>query len=501
MLFQNFNKHLKTFKINTLLLLLVGLFLFFSISMLLDDPLIWPDEALYGDIARNIAQENRLGTDLLRGMIKGIENHAYWIPPFYMYSLGLWIKFFGYSIETQRLFSVFLGAVLLFVLYQIAKHLILVKSKTQLIPLSLLLLFSLDPAFIKASRLSRPEMLVLVLTGLSLLFYLKTLSKKKSQFFTLIASALLLGSALTTHLIAIGFVIAFGLHLIYCYWKKILSFKHVLSFTIFFSIPIIIWLLSIFPNYDLLTDQLNIISNSRSYTIPWYINVTGFPLFLQLNYFSYIIVSLLFVFFTTKNQKPEYILLSLILILSWVFITLGEIFWYTIYPIVFVYLGLTILAGHSFTTPGKSVLLKSCRILIASIGIFLLISHFASQLQALNAYKGSEGYRQFTDQIIESIPAGKTVYLSSIPDAYFAFEPNRNKLFEYPAFHADKESVKKVMAETDYIIFSNFFSPEIISGYQDKYMSKNMESVKELSAPYHILIIKLKDKNSRVNID
>lgn len=487
--------------INPLLILVIIIFLFITTSILLDAPAVWPDEALYGDIARNIARENRLGTDLLAGMIKGIESHAYWIPPLFMYTLSIWIKLFGYSIETQRLFSVFLGGLLLIIFYKIANLLTPVKPNVRLIPICILLLFSLDTAFINASRLSRPEILVLVLTCLSLLFYIKTLGKKKAQFVPLIVSALFLGAALTTHLIAIGFVIAFGLHLIYCYWKKIFSFKQVLSFSLFFLIPVIIWLLSIFPNYDLLADQLNIISNSRSYTIPWYVSVSTFTPMLKINYLIYVAASLLFIVLTLKNRKPEYVLLSFIFVSSWILITLGEIFWYTIHPIVFAYLALAILTGYLFTTNGKTLPLMIGRILTVTVGIFLLISNLSTQLQILNLYKGKGEYPYFAEQITENIPAGKTVYLSSIPDAYFAFEPGRNKLFEYPAFYADKEALKKVMAETDYMIFSNFFSPETISGYQDKYLTKNMESVKELSAPYHILIIKLKDKDSRVNID
>ena len=472
--------------------------------MLIDDPQVWPDEALYGDIARNIAFENRLGTDLLSGMIKGIENHAYWIPPFFMYTLGFWIKLFGTSIETQRLFSVFLGVAFILTSYQITKSIAPSGKKliSKIIPFLTTLLIITDPAFIKASRLSRPEMLVVTLVGLALFFYLQVFKQKKRQGLLLRLSGLLIGLAVTTHLIAVGFAAAFSLHLLYCYWKKILKLKQILSFLVFFSIPVVVWLLSIFPNYDLLFDQLNIISNSRTFTIPWYVNVSGFPLMLRLNYFIYIAVSLFFILFTLRNKKPENILLSFILVSSWIFITLGEIFWYTVYPIVFTYLALSALAGYFFKTAGRKTFHKLGQIILAVTGLFLFFSNISDHMRLQNTYPNKGGYsQQFINQIRGNIPAGKTVFLSSIPDAYFAFEPGRNKLFEYPAFFADKEDFKKVMAASDYVIFSNYFSPVEVSGYQDRYMSKNMESFVELSSPYRILVIKLKDKSSRVEVD
>lgn len=480
------------------LLLIIIVFLFMSVSLLLDEPFVWPDEALYGDIARNIMLENRLGTDLLKGLIRGVENHAYWIPPLFMFSNAAWFKLFGFSIESQRLFSVFLSGVFLIIFYQASKFFINLRNKNlkQFLPLSMTFLLAIDPAFLKASRLSRPEALVLVLVAAALCFYLKTFKSTKNQNRYLLFTGLLLGLAVTAHLIAVCFFAAFTIHLMYLHKKHLFRFKGPGLYITAFIIPILIWLLSIYPNYDLLINQLNLISRSRTFTIPWYVNVLNFPLLLKINYFIYISVSLSFIIFTAITRKLPYILLSLILIFVWLFISLGEIYWYTVYPVPFAFLMLFIFIRELFCSSGKNHLLKPAKITLIALVSFLVFSDFSNYF-SLFTFRNSDNYQLFKNQILENIPEGETVFLTSIPDAYFAFDKNRNRLFEFPAFFADINDLKQVLDRTDYIVFSNFFSPEPVSIFLDRYMTKNKASVKDISAPYKVMIIKLKDRNIR----
>ena len=50
---------------------------------------------------------------------------------------------------------------------------------------------------------------------------------------------------------------------------------------------------------------------------------------------------------------------------------------------------------------------------------------------------------------------------------------------------------------TQYNLNDIFIPDPQASLYLDRYIAKNMESVHELSYPYHILIFKMKDKNLR----
>lgn len=486
-------------RLSFLAILLVIIFLGLSSSLLLDEPAVWPDEALYGDIAGNLMLENRLGTDLLKGMIAGVESHAYWIPPLYMYALSLWFKFFGFSIETQRYFSVFLSSLLIILLYFISKSSISVKNKgfKKYLPLLPVLLLIVDATFLKTSRLGRPEILVLVLTLAALLFYIKTFKPAPRQTLLMTLIGFFLGLAFVSHLLAIAFIIPIYLHSLILLWKKTLSFKQLLCSLAAFVLPFAIWSVSIFPHYDLLLNQLSLISDSRNFTIPWYVNVSNFSFLIKLNYILYAAISLFFVLLSFKNPKSQYIFLSLLLISAWIFITLGEIFWYTVYPLPFVYLALCILIAETVNITKKQLPYKILKALPAVIVILFIFTGLNDYSRVFSLYNTPDSYSTFTNQVTENIPEGKTVFLSSIPDAYFAFDPGRNTLYQYPAFFADTDAFKKVLDQTDYIIFNGYYSPEQISHFLDKYMADNLESVKELKTPYQALIVKLKDKSLR----
>lgn len=488
------------------LLLILIIFLCLSTSLLLDEPMIWPDEAIYGDISRNILLEGRLGTDLWKGFVEGTENHYYSLPPFSLYANAVWFKIFGFSIYTQRLFSVFLASIFLIIFYVLAQKLISTKKKlyNELLPLGATLLLTVDSAFLKASRLSRPEIMVLLLVATAMLLYLRSFEQKsqKSQDKLLFFTGLILGIATITHFIAIGFAIGFALSYIYIQRENILNIKLYYFLAGGFLTPIIVWLISIFPNYQYLIDQLNLVSSSRNHTIPWYETVMGFSTLSKLNYLFYILTSAFFIVFTFKNRKNSYILLSSLLITSWGFATLGELYWYTVYAVPFTYLAFFILISHAVGWRTKNVVSSAARTILVALSIFIFFSNLFNYFTLFNIYKDTNAYEEFSKQIIENIPAGKTVYLSSIPDAYYAFGKDRNTLLEFPALFTDMTKFKEFVSKADYMVFNGIFIPNSqASEYLDKYLAKNGESVKEFSTPYHLLIFKIKDKQFREDVN
>lgn len=498
---------------NPILLLLLTIFLVMSLSLLLDEPLIWPDEAIYGDISRNLMLENRMGTDLWKGFIDGIENRAYSLPPLYLYTSSIWYREFGFSIITQRLFSVFLGSVFLTLFYLVSQKFILSGKKPikNLLPIGVTLLLAIDTVFLRASRLGRPEILVLLLVMFSLLFYLRSIEEKivKTGQKYLFLTGLFLGFSIITHLIAIGFTLAITCALIYSQRNNLLNFTKYNFFVLGILIPIIAWLIYLYPNYQYLIDQLKLVEASRHYTIPWYINVLSFPLLNKLTYLFYLLISLFFVIFTLKNRKQPYILLSLVLIFAWGFTTLGQIYWYTVYPVSLSYLALLILISKAFFRINRNLNLSSknflknlTALILLLLSLFFLYTHLSNYSGLINSFRNNAAYQTFQNQITEAVPPGKTVYLSSIPDAYYAFKAGRNRLIEFPALFSDIEKFKRVLLEIDYIVFNGMYIPDPeASVYLDKYIARNLESTQELSQPYHILIIKLKDKNLRQQVN
>lgn len=491
---------------NFFLASIIAVFLLLSTALLLDEPQVWPDEAIYGDIARNLMLENRLGTDLWKGFIDGIENHYYSLPPLYLYTSSVWYRLFGFSITTQRLFSVFLGSVFLILYYHVSGKFVLSRNQKvkNLLPIAITLLLAIDPVFLAISRLGRPEILVLVFIMFSILFYLHSIEEKiftvSQKYLSL--TGLFLGFSLITHLIAAGITLAIICAVIYSQRKNLFDYKKYYLFIVGILIPIAGWLLYLYPNYKHLVDQLKLVEASRNYTIPWYINVLNMPLLSKLAYLFYLLLSLFFIIFTVKNKKQPYILLSFSLIFAWIFTSLGKIYWYTIYPVALSYLALVILINqHLKLATGKlRVAFPTwCLILIC---LFLLCAHIINYSDLTNQYKNDPTYHTFENQISNLVPAGKTVYLSSIPDAYYAFTPGRNRLLEFPALFAGKDKFKKTLNEVDYVVFNGFYTPDVeASKYFDQYLAKNLESVKKLTSPYHILIFKIKDRDLRTDVN
>lgn len=488
---------------NPLFLLIILLLLWLSLSLLLDEPFVWPDEAIYGDIANNLMLENRMGTNLWKGLVDGIENHAYSLPPFYLYTSTLWFKLFSFSITTQRLFSVFLASLSLFVFYTLTQKLITSKNKTYslIIPLVAVFCLTIDAVFLKTARLARPEILVLLLSLIATFVFIKASENKvpgqQTKLFLL--TGLVLGLALITHLIALSFIIAFLISYLYLQRKNLLNIKKHFPIFIGITLPILIWLICLYPNYHYLFDQLNLVSNSRNFTIPWYITVLNFPILMKLNYLFYILITFSFLIFTIKNRQIQNVLLTLILLSSWIFVTLGEIYWYTVYIIPFTYITLFILINR-LSVRSKSQFSHPLKLIFIAITIFLIYSNLNNYFSLFTVYGNSNSYSLFQNQILENIPEGKTVYLSSLPDGYYAFESGRNQLIEFPALFSNTDNLEKVLNTIDYIIFNGIFIPDPTgAAFFDSYLAKNTESIKQLSSPYQILIIKLKDKNLRTN--
>ena len=100
-------------------------------------------------------------------------------------------------------------------------------------------------------------------------------------------------------------------------------------------------------------------------------------------------------------------------------------------------------------------------------------------------------------------PPNATVYISAIPDPYFVFkERNRNNLiYEYPIFPTSKESLLKVLDNTDYIIFNSPLESIVVGDLVSPYITSNAEEVIPLNLPfqYEVFIVKLKPKDERVN--
>lgn len=496
------SKHLIVLCCAVLFLLIV----LFHSSYLLSMPPVWPDEALFVDSALNILHEGRNGTDLLKGTLPGVETFGFGYPPLYFYTTAAWIKVFGFSIYTQRLLSLGLGTlfpILFFVVViKLFNKQVLKKTVPLLVISTTLLLLITDPAFTKAIHIARPEIEVLVLGFVSLLFYLKSQDKKNPVILNIL-SGFFLSLAFLTHYLAVIFLLGIFLHSLILSPKSNLISKKNILFLASFSIPIFIWLLLISKDIHYLLADITLRLRYRT-TSPYWIWMvfSSSSLITKLQYIFYFIITWELILNSLLFKNRNRILVTILLVLSWIWTYIWQTEYSFIYTVVFVYLGLTLLINTTFDLKENTSQLKF-RILFI-ITLFFISSNIWYQLSTAHNYSGGNfDYNLYTDKILGLIPDDiSTVYLSAIPDPYYGFKGYRNnKLYEYPGLPTNKENLLKVLDETDYIVFNSPLESIVVGDVVSPYIQANATSISPVVGDnqYQAFVIKLKPRGIRVH--
>lgn len=482
------------------------LLILFNASYLLSTPPVWPDEALFADSALNILHEGRNGTDLLKGTLPGSETFGFGYPPIYFYTTAAWIKVFGFSIYTQRLLSLGLGTLfsVLFLLMAIKllNKQVLKKTAPLLVLLTTWLLLLTDPAFTKAIHIARPEIEVLVLGFASLLFYLKSQDKKNPAMLNTLSS-LFLSLAFLTHYLAVIFLLGIFLHSLILNPKSNLFTKKNILFLISFSVPIFIWLLLISKDIHYLLDDITLRLRYKTTSPYWiWIVFSSSSLITKLQYIFYFIVTWEIALNSLLSKNKNSILVTILLILSWVWTYLWQTEYSFIYTVIFVYLGLIYLISTNFDLKENAAQLKFKVLFI--ITLFLISSNIWNQLTSAQNFSGGNfDYNLYTDKILGLIPDdNSTVYLSAIPDPYYGFKGYRNnKLYEYPGLPTNKNNLLRVLDETDYIIFNSPLESIVVGNVVTPYIQANAINISPVGGAnqYQAFVIKLKPRSSRIH--
>lgn len=485
-----------------------SLLLLFDISFLLQIPLIWPDEALIADSALNILAENRNGTDLLKGTLPGAEIFGWGYPPLFFYITAAWFKVFGFSILNQRLLSLGLSLLFLFLFFNVTARLFngqALKHKSSLILLlASAVLLATDPAYIKAAHIGRPEIAVLVLGFISLFFYLKSQTAKTANIFSLL-SGFFLSLAFLSHFLAVIFLTSFTLHALIVNRKKFFTDKKNLFFLTAFLIPLLIWLLLISNEINFLFSDILLRINYKTNAPYWiWIVFSSSPLITKLQYILYFIITWELFLNSWITKSKNGILILLLLVFSWFWTYLWQAEYSFIFTPIFVYLGLTYLIYSKFNNRNNKAQTK-LKILLG-MGLLMFVFNTWSQFNHLqNLSNGNFDYNLYTDKILEHVPDNTAVYLSAIPDPYYGFKNQRsNKLYEYPILtnqEKGRSDLLQVLDETDYIVFNSPLESIVVGNVVDPYIKANSENIFYIGGEYQYqaFVIRLKPRNSRVH--
>lgn len=488
-----------------LLILLVLFFLSLNLPHLLEFTPVWPDEAWISDVALNILKTGQPGTRIW-GEIPDATKHALWYPPIFLYLLAGWFKVFGFSIVIQRSLSVVITVIFISIFYIFSKFLISEESgkisntKASLLAFLGSTLLIIDPTFFKASVISRPEILVLDFITLSGFLLFKILSGKLTKTWEmvfLILSGLFIGLSVMTHFLAGIFLASFLLYwLFFIFNKKSFFDKNFYIFMVFAFIPSAIWILSNLDNLNILKSQVMLLAQERT-LIPSWLNLSFsiLPLTNRISYLLYLIVT--FILFTVYLMtKKNHLLIPLLLSgAAWVFAYFGKIEWYAVYITPFVYIALILLLVYSISNK-KGFLLKDLKYSVISISVILFILGVNNYIN-IASYTNGKSYFELEKKARLAIPKGKTVFLSSIPDLYYAFKPdNSYQLYRLPLVEVNPDDFKKVLTKLDYAAINFSLSNAFIKNMQDNFLEENTSKKFKITAGgYEVYIYELKHKD------
>ncbi len=487
------------------LVLLASFYLFFRFILIMKVPPLWPDESIYAEIAYNILHYARSGADLWGDAIPGVKDHILGYPPLFIYSLAFWFKLNVFTIFSQRFLSIIVGLVYLFSYFYLAKTFLNKKNNYELIFIPLLILV-FDPTFLRTSIISRPEIFVLLFANISLIsfnhVFLKQSKKRigrKDLFFSVLAG-LTASIATLFHLLGIIYLISEAILLIFIKRTKICKDKLSLLFLASSLIPLIMFTFTLIPYLDNYKNQIGTISQMRATSPSWIRQIFTYAPTEERTFAILLIISGIFpLLFGKIYQNRRLMLITLIIAMSWIIVLVGKIQWYYILPIPFTYMGIALMIDSENK---KSSLFRKMLVLV--LFFFLLLNLKSIFSLRYLFYKDVYSYEELSTQILNYIPDNKTVFLSSIPDAYYVFKTKRNnRLYQFPPVPIAPEKFLNLLDQSDYIIYNASLSVSGLDLYLQKYVLKNMAKANKIESinQYQVVIFELKPGQERKRVE
>ncbi|MBI2326953.1 glycosyltransferase family 39 protein [Candidatus Curtissbacteria bacterium] len=481
-----------------------------TFTLFLKNPPVWPDEAIYANIASNWLTEKRLGPDIWLDAYPGATDHFYSYPPLFFLIIGAYFKLFGASIESQRLISQTAAIVFLIVFFFLVKSIFPNKKVHVLFILPLIALI-LDPFFSRASRIARPEMTVTLIGSLGFLAFIKSRNSHNpaiSHLLTIICGILTSFALLTHFLGGMIFTISILLNFLFQDKFRLIKSKNFYLFILSFLTAPFLYFLSILPNWTIFQYQLLTYSKAvseYSYFVLSLIYSTNTVH--QILIITYIAATVSFIIKTAINKSQELIPFAIILCVSWIAVVYYKEVWYFFYVIPWIYLSASFIFIEFFTKYFKNFIklqkrnffhLVAIEAPIILTSLMFMVGLFYTLKLIYTYLPNKYSYHLFEKRILDVIPQNKTVFLSSIPDPYFALKlRGTNTLYEFPVVTIEKEKFLELLDNSDYIIFTNVYSKT--SSLLPAYISKNAQKTITIGSKdqYQTHVFELKPKDQR----
>lgn len=504
-------------KIHWLLIPMLGIALIWlTYPVFLTMPQVWPDEAIFADIAQHIIDTGHPATEILGNMLPGMQERALFYPPLFFYVLAIWTKLTFDGILFQRLLSTVFALATLVLFYYLMRRLIgqstkLLPSITNVIALLATIFAAADFFIVRASHVSRPEIIIIFFSIAATIFVLPATAptvSKRAQTCWLILAGLFSSAAFLTHFPGILVSISLMLFLIFHFRSRIWSTPAVYAFCLACLTPILLWLAGNASHWSILIGQLKPHFADKLTNISWireaYLTPYNTPVLLQLLITLHLLATVYLLYTFIKHRQPATTLIACLLLTSWLVSWQGGLFWYAAFPILFIYAGLGLTTANLHQQSRHDAALKlTPKYQIPLILILLLvITNVSYQLTIRRQYhQKNYSYQHYSTQIADQIAPNSSVFLSSIPDPYYALtSSNKNlKLFEFPAAPTTPDKYLEVLDQSDYIVFNGVYEVRIFGALLPAYINQNSDTIHTIDGDtgYQAYVIKLKPRSDR----
>ncbi|MCW7468937.1 glycosyltransferase family 39 protein [Leptospira kanakyensis] len=451
--------------------LIISALFFFQVWINLDVfPVVWPDEVLFFSPSLSLARDGHLQTEVLKGLIPGMESKTLWMPPVYFLFSGFSLSIFPDTLTTVRLANVF-------IVYLTAVGFYILLRREAISPIASQIAFASvlwEPLLFRFGTAARMEGLTAFFFILSLLF---ATNKDKSKVYFVFLAGVSLSLSSLSHPIGASF----GLVTAFLVWKNF-GLKSIPWFFLGGMLPILCWLYYIHPNWNWfeiqfgaqLTRKRNLLGN---FTLIDKVKVFSFGFgFAKLRLILILTEIILLISLSYQSWKNSGKLnQKWILFWIWILSVLVSLYtssegWYVfhiLFPLAF----------------GMALLYENKRIdsKLAILGVLLSLSSLLYTNHIHWFQTDSKKILESHFQNLEmSLAHSKSVYLQALPDPYFDLRNKRPDLdiLEFIPGELDIPSesyIKTIQSRDSFVFYDDQLMNSVIKDFLKKSSWKKEE--------------------------
>ncbi len=418
-----------------------------------------------------LANTGHLRTDVLIGLIPGMETKTLWMPPGYLLLSAIFLKFLPNTLITVRLLS-------FFATYFAAVSFLFLLRKLKFNKISTILAFAtilFEPLLFRFGIAARMEGVTILFFILSLLVVVSSFSPNIRGFFC----GLLFSFSFLSH----PFTASLGLIPLYLLlFKNERKISSLILFLFGITLPLLGWVFYIYPDFDLFVVQFgaqlirkkalfatfDIITKIKIFFFGFaYSKIRILIIFLQL--------LLLFLLSYQAWKKKENLPKNFGLYWIWILSVLISIYsssegWYVIHFLFPFALGTAIISEQ------EPIGLK-----LALFGIFISIAGWFHFIYLHHIKTDSEQIlEEHFSRIYHSVENHQKIYIQAIPDPYFYLK-DKNPNYQMREFIPGELSIpseifKTTISEQDAFIFYN---EDLMNEAVRDFLNQNPDWIKE----------------------